>query len=119
MLYAQTDKAVVQAIDAETGKTLWSKQVGQPQYPTMSPGVNRDFVAIINGSRLYVLNRFNGDLLWETELAGAPGAGPALSTKRIYVPIESRGRCGLSLDSAGRHRPDICDRQTERNQRGN
>ena len=86
-LYAQTDKAVVQAIDAETGKTLWSRQVGSPQYLTMSPGIHRDFVAVINGSRLFVLNRYNGDLLLETELTGSPGAGPALSAKRVYIPL--------------------------------
>ena len=86
-LYAQTDKAGTQAIDAETGKTLWSKQVGAPQHPSMTPGVHRDFLAVINGSRLYVLNRYNGDLLLETELAGSPGAGPALSSRRVYVPL--------------------------------
>ena len=87
ILYAQTDKAVVHAIDAETGKTLWWKQVGRPQHPSMTPGAGRDLLAVINGSRLYVLNRFNGDLLYEKELGGSPGAGPALSAKRVYVPL--------------------------------
>jgi hypothetical protein len=86
-LYALTNKAVLHAIDAETGKTLWSQKVGQSQSPTLPPGVNHDFVAVINGSRLYVLNRFNGDLLLDTELSGTPGAGPALSTKRVFVPM--------------------------------
>ncbi|MCX6637181.1 MAG: PQQ-like beta-propeller repeat protein, partial [Acidobacteria bacterium] len=31
-------------------------------------------------------NRYNGDLLYETVVDGAPGAGPALSAKRAYVP---------------------------------
>ena len=86
-LYAQTDKATVQAIDAETGKTLWSKRVGLPQHPGMTPGVNQDFLAVLNGSRLYVLNRHNGDLLNEKQLPGSPGAGPAISAKRVYVPL--------------------------------
>jgi outer membrane protein assembly factor BamB len=86
-LYAQTDKAVIQAIDAETGKTLWWKQVGQPKHPSMTPDANRDLLAVVNGSRLYVLNRLTGDLLYEKEVNGAPGAGPALSDKRVYVPM--------------------------------
>jgi outer membrane protein assembly factor BamB len=89
IIYAQTDKAMIHAIDAETGKTLWWKQVGQPKHPSMTPGVNHDLLAVLNGSRLYVLNRFNGDLLYEKEVGGAPGAGPALSAKRVYIPMST------------------------------
>ncbi len=89
ILYGQTDAGVVHAIDAETGKTLWSKQVGEPNHPSFPPGVNHDLLAVINGSRLYVLNRINGDLLYEKVVDGAPGAGPALSAKRVYVPMTS------------------------------
>lgn len=86
-LYAQTDVAVIQAIDAETGRTLWCKQVGDPKQPTFPAGAYRDFLALINGSHLYVLNRLNGDLLYERELNGAAGAGPALSSMRVYIPM--------------------------------
>lgn len=86
-LYAQTDMAVLQAIDAETGRTLWCKQVGDPKQPTFPAGAYRDFLALINGSHLYVLNRLNGDLLFEKELNGAAGAGPALSSMRVYIPM--------------------------------
>jgi len=86
-LYVQTDSAMVHAIDAETGETLWAKIVGRPGHPSMVPGVNRDLVAILNGSRLYVCNRYNGDLLYETEVGGAPGSGAALSEQRAYVPM--------------------------------
>ena len=50
VLYAQTNKAVVHAIDAETGKTLWCKQVGNPRYPSLPPDANRDLLAVINSS---------------------------------------------------------------------
>jgi outer membrane protein assembly factor BamB len=89
VLFVQTDKATVQAIDAETGKTLWSKRVGNPAYPSMRLGVNHDHLAIVNGSRLYVLNRHNSDLLLEKALTDVPGAGPAVSSKRVYVPMVS------------------------------
>ena len=86
ILYAQTDKAMVHAIDAETGATLWVKQIGRPDHPSMTPGVGRSLLAIVNGSRLYVANRFNGKILLETDIDGAPGAGPAVSDQRVYVP---------------------------------
>lgn len=89
ILYVQTNRAMLQAIDAETGKTLWAKQIGRPGHPSMTPGACRDLVGTINGSRLFVMNRYTGEILFETTVNGAPGAGPALSTKRAYVPMVS------------------------------
>ena len=62
MLYVQTEAAMVHAIDAETGRTLWSKRMGGPTAQP-APGRQRRLVAVVNGSRLYVFNRFNGDVL--------------------------------------------------------
>ena len=97
-LYAQTDKAVIQAIDGETGRTLWCKQVGQSKYPSMNPNAGRDLVAVVNGSQLYVLNRFNGDLLYQREISSAPDAGPALSGKRVYIPMSNGRLTAYRLD---------------------
>jgi hypothetical protein len=87
ILFAQTDRAMVHAIDAETGATLWAKQIGWPEHPSMTPGVGHTLLAIVNGSRLYVANRLNGKILLETDIDGAPGAGPAVSDQRVYVPL--------------------------------
>ena len=88
-LYVQTDRAMVHAIDAETGETHWAKQIGRPNHPSLRPGVGQDLLAVLNGSRLYVCNRYNGDLLHETQVNGVPGAGPCLSKRRAYVPTLS------------------------------
>lgn len=88
-LFVQTDQAILQAIDAETGKTLWVQQVGDPHHPTLAPAANNRMVAAINGSNLFIFNRYNGKLLWKTQLPGAPGAGPSLSQQRVYVPMTS------------------------------
>ena len=86
-LFVQTDQAVLHAIDALTGQTLWAEQVGSPNHPSTAPGANKDLVAVSNGSYLYVLNRYTGKLLWKTQLPGSPGGGPALSDQRVYVPM--------------------------------
>jgi len=85
-LFVQTDQAILQAIDAETGQTLWSAQVGRRGHPSLRPATNADMVAVVNGSNLFVLNRHQGKLLWQQAIPGAPGAGPALSDMRVYVP---------------------------------
>jgi hypothetical protein len=89
VLYAQSNRATLEAIDAETGQKLWSKMIGQPNFPSLPPGTSRDLVATINGSTLFVMNRYTGDILYQTTVNGAPGAGPALSGKRAYVPMVS------------------------------
>ena len=58
---------MVQAVDAETGAVLWAKQIGRPDHPSMPLGVGGDMLAVVNGSRLYVANRHNGDILYEHE----------------------------------------------------
>ena len=83
-LYAQTDAAMVHAIDAETGKTLWSKQIGQPNHPSLIADACNRLLAVVNGSRLYVADRLNdGELLYEADIKNVPGAGPALSSRRL------------------------------------
>ena len=86
VLYVQTDRAMVHAIDAETGRTLWSRQVGKRNHPSLPLDVKGDMVAVINGSQLYLLSRTTGEMLDEREIPNAPGGGPALSSKRTYVP---------------------------------
>jgi outer membrane protein assembly factor BamB len=88
-LYSQSSRATLEAIDAETGQKLWSKLIGQPSFPSLPPGACKDLVATVNGSKLYVLNRYTGDILYQTAIDGVPGGGPALSTKRAYVPTAS------------------------------
>ncbi len=76
VLYLISDSAMVQAIDAETGATLWSKRIGNPDYPCLPLGVGGDMLAVVNGSRLYVANRYNGAILYEHVVDGAPAAVP-------------------------------------------
>ena len=106
VLYAQTDKAMVHAIDAETGKTLWSAQVGEPKYPSLPPVANRDLLAIVNGSRVYVLNRLNGNLVYQKDTGCAPDGGPALSAKRVYVPMNNGLMVAYPLDPRGGRKPE-------------
>lgn len=87
VLFVQTDMAVVQAIDAETGKTLWVKQIGRPGYAALTPGANRYVLVVVNGSHLYVVNRKDGRLLLEKQIDGSPGAGIAVSEKRVFMPL--------------------------------
>src|SRR5271156_7180447 len=46
MLFVQTSLSMVHAIDTETGRLVWSQQVGNPALPTQRLGVNDRAVAV-------------------------------------------------------------------------
>jgi outer membrane protein assembly factor BamB len=85
-LLVQTSASTLHALDAETGVTRWTRQVGDPRHPTLRAAVHGKWVAVINGSWVFVLDRNDGRVLWSARSDGAPGAGPALSSQRVYVP---------------------------------
>jgi|GEM_PF-6128752 len=86
MLYVTTSSSIIHAFHAETGKTAWAELIGDPRNPTLPPALHKDLLATINGSTLYIFNRYNGKKLLDLKIPGSPSAGPALSENRVYVP---------------------------------
>jgi outer membrane protein assembly factor BamB len=81
-----TDAGVLHALDANTGKTNWVTQFGNPNYPSVGPDANDKFVAVINGSKVYLMDRASGRILGERMIGGIPGAGPAVGENYVFVP---------------------------------
>lgn len=88
-IYATSERGLVQAIDAETGKTKWASFVGDPRFPTSNCGASDDVVCVFNGSKIYVLKASDGTVNWEKSVPGAPVLGPAVSDEYIFVPLIS------------------------------
>jgi len=88
-LLVQTDRAMIHAIDAETGRTLWVRLAGSPAHPSMAVGASDKLVGVLNGTRLYLLDRSDGRVLWSRRVDGVPADGPALSSKYVFAPMIS------------------------------
>ena len=97
MLLIQTSRARLQAIDAETGGTLWSATVGNDLYPSLVPAAGPNHVATINSSTLYVVNRKTGREVWNRELPSAVGSGPAVSKTHVFVPMVNGMMMGFEI----------------------
>jgi outer membrane protein assembly factor BamB len=82
-----TSAGVLHELNALTGETMWIAPVGNPEYPSLGPTANEQYVALINGSTLYVLDRIDGRPVKIRAVGGAPGAAPALSSKHVFVPL--------------------------------
>ncbi|MCG8586137.1 MAG: PQQ-binding-like beta-propeller repeat protein [Pirellulales bacterium] len=86
-LYAQTELSVVQAIDAETGDVKWARQVGKRGHFSHPLAATDDYVAVVNGGNLFMVDAQTGKARWNLRLPGAAMAGPGLSRDRVYVPL--------------------------------
>lgn len=84
-VYLQGTGGTVTAFDAESGKRLWSVQLGNRDEPIF-PGVSNDkhFLAV-SGLTLYCMERFSGKVLWELTLPTMPSVGPSVDDQHIYV----------------------------------
>lgn len=88
-LFVQTDRAIVHAIDAETGQTLWVRTVGSPNHPSMALGANDEVVGVANGTTLYLIDRADGRIVWMRRVTGIPADGLVLTNEFAFVPMLS------------------------------
>lgn len=97
-LYALTSAGVLQAMDAETGATLWTKRVGRPQGSFTGLAINEDFLAVISGSKLHLFDRALGHMRVTHHLESAPITAPVLSERYVFAAMASGKIEGYSLD---------------------
>jgi outer membrane protein assembly factor BamB len=88
-IYASSQRGMLHAIEGESGRTLWITSVGNSLYPTTAPAANDKYVALCNGSTIYVLRTSDGSVAWSKSAMGSPGAGPALTDEFIFIPMIS------------------------------
>jgi outer membrane protein assembly factor BamB len=97
-----TSAGVCHALDANTGQTLWITPIGNPDYPSLGPATNDKYVALVNGSTLYLLDRATGRALSQRRVGSAPGGGPALASDYVFVPLITDRVEGYKLDAIER-----------------
>ncbi|HEX5471952.1 MAG TPA: PQQ-binding-like beta-propeller repeat protein [Lacipirellulaceae bacterium] len=100
-----TSAGVVQELNALTGQTYWTAPIGHENYPSLGPAANDKYVAVLNGSVLYVLDRNDGKPVMVQTVGGAPGAAPALAEKYVFVPLLDGRIEGYSLEKTKQRTP--------------
>lgn len=98
MLVALTSAGVVHAMAADTGQTLWTNRIGNPDYPSLGPAISDKYIALVNGSTLYVLDRATGGEVLQRRAGGGVGGGPSLSPTHVFVPLFSGRIEGFPLE---------------------
>lgn len=98
-LFGVTTAGAAFAIDSATGERLWVRQISPPGRAAFGPSANSEYVAVVSGSKLYLLDREDGRTRWIRDLGSAPGAGPALSETYGFVAMVTGRIEGYELHS--------------------
>lgn len=99
-LYAQSTRGTIHALDAETGRTRWVVPVGNREHPTLAPGANSEFVAVLNGTNFYLLRADSGRTVWERPLDFVPSAPPVLNETHCFLVMMNGMLAAYALPTA-------------------
>ena len=77
LMFAQTDYAIVHAFDAESGRLLWSAQLGERTGFARGVAANSFAVYVTNANYLHALDKKTGRPIWKHNLGTIPTSSPA------------------------------------------
>lgn len=84
VIYIADSKGRVSALNKETGKSIWVKQVSSS--PLSGPVVSEDILALgTDNASVLVLSREDGHVIWEASVSGDVLASPLITQKRVIV----------------------------------
>lgn len=84
-LYALSTSGIITAFNNETGKKLWATQLGRGNNINYPPVSNSKYVFITVGTKLYSIDRLNGEIDWELQLPRSASTSPTVDEESIYV----------------------------------
>lgn len=97
--YALSSLGDISAFDAETGKKLWTNQIGLPNQPNTPAISNHKYVIYTSGSFLYALDKRNGDLIFRVRLPRVPSSPIIMDEDNVYLTSFDGNVFALSLET--------------------
>jgi outer membrane protein assembly factor BamB len=85
LLFAQTSYARLHTFDAETGRLLWSTDLGERSGFARGVASNSWAVFVTNANMLFCLDRGSGRPIWRENLDTIPTSTPACDESRVMV----------------------------------
>jgi outer membrane protein assembly factor BamB len=89
MLFAQTNSANFYAFDGETGRQLWSANLGRVTTKSMPASVNSTTVFVTNSNRIFALDRRTGRQVWSHAMTDIASSSTSASEDYVMVGTES------------------------------
>jgi outer membrane protein assembly factor BamB len=89
LMFAQTDYAMLHAFDAESGRLLWSAQLGARSGFARGVASNSYAVYVTNAGTFHSLDKRTGRPIWRYNLSELPTSSPACDEDRAMVGLTS------------------------------
>jgi len=97
-VYVQTKGGAVTAFDSESGKRLWSAQLGRPDQPRFALTTNENLALVVSGTLIHAVDRWTGELMWRVKVPGPPSTSPELDSRNVYIGTIDGSIYALSLE---------------------
>jgi len=97
LVFAQTDYAMVHAFDAESGRLLWSAQLGERTGFARGVAANSYAVFVTNANIVHALDKKTGRPIWKQNLNTIPTSPPACDEDLALVGLTSGMVVGFNL----------------------
>ena len=112
-IFAQTSLGNFHAIDAETGRVLWSANLGTQSAEPQPASVNSTSVFVTNLNRLFRLDRKTGRIIWMKELDTLPSTPTSCTDDCVMIGLQNGKVYGFGLKAVDTDRKLIDDRAVE------
>ena len=86
-LFLQASSGVITAFNTDTGKYLWTKQVGASDQSIQPATSNDSLLFVVNGTQLYGIDKNTGQTSWKLGMPGMPATSPVADDTFIYVGL--------------------------------
>ncbi|MCA9062759.1 MAG: PQQ-binding-like beta-propeller repeat protein [Planctomycetaceae bacterium] len=96
-IYVQSTGGTLTALNAENGRKVWARHVGQTNEVASGAATNSQVVVVVVGPVLYALDKFTGEELISFRLPLQPSGKPALKNHWCYLPMNDGSLYAYSL----------------------
>jgi outer membrane protein assembly factor BamB len=97
LLFAQTSYARLHTFDAESGRHLWTAELGERTGFARGAAANSFAVFATNANMLFALDRRSGRPIWKTNLGTIPTVTPACNESHVMVGMTDGMLRGFAL----------------------
>jgi outer membrane protein assembly factor BamB len=87
LVFAQTNQANFHVFDSESGRLLWSVNLGRSLVDAHPASANSYAVYVTNSNTLFALDRIKGRVLWEVTLDALPSSPTVADDERVMVGL--------------------------------
>jgi outer membrane protein assembly factor BamB len=97
LLFAQTSYAMLHTYDSESGRLLWSAQLGERTGFARGVTANSFEVFVSNADAFFALDRTTGRPIWRHDFGTIPTSAPACDEERVMIGLTNGKIYGFNL----------------------